>query len=467
MATPYKSGYKKIKFRRSVFQSTAIALAFAALAFAPVGAKAADDITLKVAYPADFEPATPEAGKAWWADVIKQFEATHPGVKVVLEEAHGGFSDSENKMALLFRSKSSAPDVVGLADLNLGQWVSTGYLLPIDKYLATADWWKGFNPQLKAAETVNGHVYAVSQGTNVYGLLYDKTLFAKAGIPTPWEPKTWADVLDASKKLKAISPAIYPLWIQTGTSQGTFGVFAGPGNFLAGSSDPTVFTDDGKWVVDSKGLRETIQFYKDAAAAGVLPPTSQIMDTMAEASPPALMPEHKIGICLAGNWFPELWTKALSSPYWADAASDIGIAPLPTINGGGAGSATMIGGWTLAIGSGTKHPDLAWDLLNLAQSRKNMLEADKAIALVAPVPEYTKDPEYLSVSPAFRPEFAKISLNAQIAPLDPNYSVWAQGFLTATQAVILDPKLSVDDAIGKMKDYVSDQVGPDEVAVKN
>ena len=440
-----------------------LAVALVATALAPSVARAGDQITLKVAYASDFEPATPDLGKAWWNDVISQFQVIHPDVKVELEPMPGGFSDSENKIALLFRSKNTAPDVVALADLNLGQWVSTGYLLPMDKYLTSAPWWAEFNPQLKAAETINGKVYAVSQGVNVYGLLYDKTLFAKAGIAMPWQPKTWADVLDASKKLKAITPAISPLWIQTGTSQGTFGVFAGPGDFLAGSSDSTIITKDGKWVVDSKGLRETIAFYKDAAQAGVLPPSSQILDTMAEAVPPVDMPKHKIGICLAGNWFPDLWTKALNSPYWPDAAANIGVTPLPTVNGAAPGVATMIGGWTLAIGSGTKYPDLAWDLINISQSRKNMLSADIAVALVPPVPAYTHDPEFLNVAPPFRAEFARMSLTAEIAPLDPNYSVWAQGLLTATQAVVVDPTLSVDDAIGKMKDYVTNQLGPDAV----
>jgi multiple sugar transport system substrate-binding protein len=442
------------------------AAALAIAAFTPTGANA-KDIVLKVAYASDFEPTTPQMGKAWWDSVIKQFQAIHPGVQVELEPVPGDFSDSESKIALLFRSKRSAPDVVALADLNLGQWVSTGYLLPLNKYITKDAWWANFNPQLKAAETINGQVYAVSQGTNVYGLLYDKTLFAKAGIPTPWRPKTWADILDAAKKLKATSSTIYPLWIQTGTSQGTFGVFAGPGDFIAASSDPTILTKDGKWVVDSKGLRETIQFYKDAATDGVLAPASQIMDAMAESTPLQDMPKHMIGICLGGNWYPELWTKTNSQPYWPGDVNSIDVAPLPTVNGAAPGSATMIGGWTLAIGSGTKSPDLAWDLIDIAQERKNMLTADIAVALVPPVPSYTHDPDYLNFAPPYRAEFSKIANYAEMAPLDPNYSVWAQGLLTATQAVVLDPQLSVDDAIGKMKDTVSNQVGPDSVAIRN
>lgn len=453
------------KDRQIIALSYLTALLAASVAAVPLTmtpTRADDTITLKVAYPGDFEPATPDLGKAWWADIIAQFKKKHPNVNVEVQAIPGGFSDSESKIALLFKSKSTAPDIVSLADLNYGQWVSTGYLLPLEGYLGSSPWWANFNPQIKAAETIDGKVYGVSQGVNTYGLLYDKTLFAKAGIATPWTPKTWADVLDAAKKLKSVQ-GISPLWIQTGTSQGTFGVFAGPGNFLAGSSDPTVFTKDGKWVVDSKGIREVVQFYKDAAQAGVLPAASQIMDTMAEAVPPVDIPKHKIGITLSGNWFPDLWTKNLSSPYWPEAAENIGVTPLPTVNGADPKVASMVGGWNLSIGSASKHPDLAWELIDLAQQKENMLKMDINTALVPSVPEYAKTSEFLNVAPPFREAFAKIADTAQMAPLDPNYSVWCQGFLTGTQAVIVKPDTSVDDAVKQMSDYIANQLGPDAI----
>jgi multiple sugar transport system substrate-binding protein len=429
-------------------------------ALLPMEAYSAEPISLRVAYSSDFEPITPEAGKAWWDGVIKEFEGSHPGVTIKLDQVPGLFTDAENKIALLFKSERTAPDVVQLSDLNLAQWYASGDLLPLNKYLESAPWWKEFNQQLKANETIDGNVVAVSQGSNVQGLYYDKTLFAKAGIATPWQPKTWNEIIDAAKKLKTVTPAIWPLWITTGATQGTFGVLGGPGNILAGSNDPTILTKDGKWVVDSKGIRETIAFYRDAASAGLLPPISQILDSNALATPPTVMPDHKIGIVLGGNFFADQWTKQISAPFWAEASDNIGVTPLPTINGAAPGTATMQGGWTIGIGAKTKHPDLAWDLINLVQSKKNMLAADDAISIVAPVPKYTEDPAYLAFAPPYRAAFAKISLTATMAPSDPNYSIWAQGLLTATEAVVVDPSVTVDAAVAKLKDYVTNQMEP-------
>jgi multiple sugar transport system substrate-binding protein len=166
---------------------------------------------------------------------------------------------------------------------------------------------------------------------------------------------------------------------------------------------------------------------------------------------------------LAGSWFQELWSKEVNSPYYPDRDKDIGSTPLPAINGGAPGVSSMVGGWTLAIGSATKHPDLAWELIDIAQNQKNLLKFALVTAVVPPIPEYQSAPEYLNISPTSNAMFAKIANVAQYAPLDANYSVWGQGFLTATQAVVVNPDTSVDDAVNQLRDYVSNQVGPDAI----
>ena len=428
----------------------------------------AEDIVLKVAYASDFEPATPELGKAWWDDVIKQFQAKHPNVKVELNQDSRQFQrfGKQDRPAFSQQEQRSRPGGPGRSQ---SEPVGLDRLFAAARQICVLRELVG---QLRsAAQSQRDHQRAClcrEPGDQRLWPALRQSIVRQGWHPdAPWTPKTWADILEAGRKLKAASPDTYPLWIQTGTSQGTFGVFAGPGDFLVGSSDPTILDKDGKWVVVSKGLRETIQFYKDAAAEGLLAPASQIMDAMAESTPPTAMPQHKIGICLAGNWYPDLWTKAVNQPYYPDDAKDIGVAPLPTINGAAPQVATMIGGWTLAIGSGTKHPELAWDLIDIAQSQKNMLYMDLVTAIIPPIPSLAQSSDYSDVAPPFRAEFAKMSLHGVLAPQDPNYSVWGQGLLTATQAVVLDPKLSVDDAIAKMKDLVSNQVGPDSVAVRN
>ena len=53
---------------------------------------------------------------------------------------------------------------------------------------------------MQSITTFNGVNYGVMNGTDVRGIWYNKQIFEKAGLPTNWQPKTWADILAAAKR---------------------------------------------------------------------------------------------------------------------------------------------------------------------------------------------------------------------------------------------------------------------------
>jgi multiple sugar transport system substrate-binding protein len=429
------------------------------------GASRADEkIILKIAKSSDFVPVTPEAGKAWWDSMKKQFEAEHPNVEVQYISIPGSYADLENKMSLLFRSRSTAPDIAEISNLDIGPWVASGYFLKLNHYVASSAWWADFPGSVKAETTLGGDVYAVSHGENTMALFYDYQILAKAGIQTPWQPKTWDDLLAAARKIKATSPKVWPLWVSTGTAQGVFGVETGPGVLLLGSSDPTIFdTTTKKWVVDSVGIRQVIDFYKQASSEGLLAPSSQLLAATAIATPPVEMAKGNIGLTLGGNWFSDQWTKTLCAPCWADASKHIGLANFPTRDGQSPDVASTLGGWDLAIYAKTRHPDLAWQFIDMTQRKENMLSCDIEGGWVPPVKSLASDPEFANFAPPYREQFAKLVVHSVGIPSDPNYPIWAIGMLQATEAAVLNPKISTNDAVQKLVDYVTNQLGPDAV----
>jgi hypothetical protein len=54
-------------------------------------------------------------------------------------------------------------------------------------------------------------------------------------------------------------------------------------------------------------------------------------------------------------------------------------------------------------------------------------------------------------------------VNSVGIPSDPNYPIWATGMLQATEAAVLTPTMSTDDAVQKLVDYVTNQLGEDKV----
>ena len=181
-----------------------------------------------------------------------EFQKQYPGWTVNLEPIT---NPAENpyytKLDLMNQSSSTAPDVMYEDTFLVNSDVAAGYLAPLNSYLAKWSGWKEFSPAAQAAARgANGKVYGVSMGTDTRGLYYNKQVFAKAGLPVPWQPKSWNDVLAAAEKIKATEPGVTPINVYGGEGQGEgstmqgFEMFLyGTNNWLWDSTQPS-----GKWL---------------------------------------------------------------------------------------------------------------------------------------------------------------------------------------------------------------------------
>jgi multiple sugar transport system substrate-binding protein len=419
---------------------------------------------LRVAYGSTWVFLTPQLAIKWWHTIATEFEKQHPNVKVVFTPIPGSYNDLVTKLNLLYRSPSTAPDVAELPAGQMGSWVSSGYLAPLDKYLPSAPWWNKFPASVKAETTFNGHVYAVNHGENTNALYYNIPMFKKAGIPVPWHPKTWADLISAAEKIHKAVPNVWPIWLQGGNAGGTIAIQYNGGNLLQGSSTPTIFdTTTKKWVVDSPGLRETLGFYRQLAQNGLQAPVSELLNPNAVDTVPLLTSQQKMAIVVGANFYGESWVKATCGPCWAAAPKTMGFATFPTMNGQGPGYTSAFGGWELAIGANSPNKDLAWDFIQTAQSRVNMIDVSNTAGWIPPDKQYWNDPLYAKYAPPYQADFAKLMPVAVDEPNTSDFTVWGTGFNNATGAIIQNPSTTVNQAMGIMKSYVTGQLGASNV----
>ena len=135
------------------------------------------------------------AGKALWAQVAKEFEASHPGVTI--QDVPLQNEQFTTKIPLALQS-NDPPDVFqnwgggGLVDQ-----VKAGKVADVTKYVSS--WIKNIGGAA-AGWQVGGKQYAIPYSLGVVGFWYDKDLFAKAGITSP--PKTWPQFIADVKKLR-------------------------------------------------------------------------------------------------------------------------------------------------------------------------------------------------------------------------------------------------------------------------
>jgi len=422
--------------------------------------------TITVAYePAYVFFSVPEAN--WFMDkMIKEFQAVHPGVQVKLEPVEGSYNDMVNKLSLLLRTPSTAPDVAELPGPDIGLWSTSGYLLALNKYLGATSWWAGVPAKVKAQGSVNGNVYAVDENENVQGLFYNVPIFRKAGIPVPWHPTSWQDIVTAAKKVKAADPSVIPLWLLAGTESGANGMLQGINNLIVGSSDPTIETAGGKVVVDSSGLRESLQFYKEVYQDGLGADTSLMFSpTSGGPNGPLLYPTHKLAICLCSNGFSTGWSKQMSAPYFPQAQATVAVTPIPHITGGGI--ATDFGGFQFAVSSHSHAPSLAFDFINLLESQTNEIIDNNYTGGVPPNTAAAAAPGFTDFFPPYNRDFAQIFKYSVPDPSGANYTVWAQGMGEATGAIINNPQgTTVAQAINILKSYVTNQLGSGAVTTQ-
>nr|WP_245645029.1 extracellular solute-binding protein [Peribacillus loiseleuriae] len=126
------------------------------------------------------------------------------------------------KVALMLKSKNTAPDLVTEDTFMVNSDASAGYLEPLDEQVENWDDWANFTENVKKGVSAeDGKVYGVPYNTDSRGIWYNKDLFAKAGLPVPWEPRTWDDILHAARTIKEKSPAgVIPLWMNSGKATG-------------------------------------------------------------------------------------------------------------------------------------------------------------------------------------------------------------------------------------------------------
>ena len=139
-----------------------------------------------------------------FAHLVSEYEATHPGQKVNTLYVN---SDNTLQKVLTAVRGGSPPDIAYL----YGSWAPNVAQIPQVVNLTQVvkrpgvnwdDFWTGE----RAVASVNGKVIGIPALVDNLAVVYNKTLFAKAGLQPPGPDWTWPDFVAAAKKL--INPAI-------------------------------------------------------------------------------------------------------------------------------------------------------------------------------------------------------------------------------------------------------------------
>ncbi|GAB3791052.1 extracellular solute-binding protein [Nocardioides ungokensis] len=288
---------------------------------------------------ASADPASLKADLTWWDTsdptneapafkaLIKKFNAEYPNVKINYQSVP--FDQAQNKFKTAAESGSGAPDILRAEVAWVPEFASLGYLYALDGTPLLED--NNFLPTPLSSDQYEGKTYGVPQVTDTLGLMYNKKIFAKAGIDSA--PTTWDEVAADAKliKQKAGVDGIY---------LNAAGYFMLP--FMYGEGGDMVDTDAKKIVVNSDANVKGIQTAQDMVKSGVAakPDASDSYGTMM-----TLFKAGKVGMIINGPWE----VANISADPNFGGFDNLGVAPVP---GGSAGQGAPVGGHNYVIYSG-------------------------------------------------------------------------------------------------------------------
>jgi arabinogalactan oligomer/maltooligosaccharide transport system substrate-binding protein len=344
--------------------------------------------------------------------LIAAFEAKYPKIKVNYQNVD--FTTVEQKFKTAAQSGKGAPDVIRTDVGLIPEYASLHYIAPLDGTPAltgTSDFVAGPLNTTK----YDGKSYAVPSVTDTLGLLYNKDVFAKAGITAP--PTTWDEMVADAAKVKAKVPGV------AGTYMNPDAYFLLPFLFGEGAdlADPaakkvTVNSPAAvKAVTEAKKIYDTSSLKIDFANA---------YDNMQTS-----FKTGKVAMLIQGPWSVG---DDLTGPAFK-GKDNLGYAPVPAGSTGKALAPT--GGQDLAVYQGSRNLDAAYLFTQFMTSTASQEQiALKNGTLPTRTSAYTaavlKSPQIAGFKPILdtaRPRVALPQVGSLFTPLQQQYIKILQG----------------------------------------
>lgn len=321
-------------------------------------------------------------GEPWkdlFESAIEEFEAT-TGAKVTAEMIPYGAVLGYEKVVLDFAA-GVARDVLIVDAFMIADMVEAGYVLELDDYVEEWADWDQYYPAFQAMGSYQGHVYGIVIETAANTILwYWKENFEKAGIPMPWQPKDWDEVLETAERIKEKVPGVeYPLYIPTGPKWGEGATCIGMYPLILGADTSEGDRNrlwnysSGKWIGSSPAIERALDFLREVFLVRELSPIDAMYAPDVWGEWRRLMREGKMGIGFGGSWeWAEFWPEAIRPP--EEERSDVlAWAGLPGSGHPGTPAIqTISGGNSVSIKAGAKDPDLAWEFMKILNSKQRL-----------------------------------------------------------------------------------------------
>jgi sorbitol/mannitol transport system substrate-binding protein len=322
------------------------------------------------------------------------FEASHPNIKVkfVTYDENTERADVEKDVA----AHGGQYDVVMIGPNDISTWAKNGWIKDLTGD-ATSDATYDVNdliPPIRTALSANGKLYAVPFYGESSFMMYNKKLFAAAGVTMPANP-TWAQIATLAQKLDDKSKGVAGICLRGLT---------GWGDNLA-ALDTVINTMGGSWFdtnwnaqLTSPATEAAVNFYVNLVRNYGEPGAGN--DSFNECL--NIMEQGK-----AAMWYDATVAASTIDASGSPIQGNVGFAAAPVDKTAASG---WLWSWALALEGASKHSSAAWQFMDWATS-KAYISYDASKNGWAAVPPGTRISTYSNANyQAAAKDFAALTL---------------------------------------------------------
>lgn len=270
--------------------------------------------------------------------LVPEFERQNPGIRVEVQQIP--WTAAHEKLLTAFVG-GATPDVAQLGNTWVPEFQALDALEPLDSRAAGSEAVRkdDYFPGIWATNVVEGQSYGVPWYVDTRVLFYRPDLMAAAGYPQP--PRTWAQWLDAMRRMKArMHPGQHPILLPTNEW---------PQPVILGmQSGGTLLRDDGRYgAFRDPAFRRGFEFYVTLFREKLAPAVSatEISNRYQEFA------RGNVAMMITGPWeMGEFASRVPKDVPWATAA-------LPGPDGPGV---SLAGGSSLVVFRASARKEAAW-----------------------------------------------------------------------------------------------------------
>lgn len=359
--------------------------------------------------------------------LVPEFERLNPGIKIKVQQVP--WTAAQEKLVTAFASDNT-PDACQLGNTWIPQFAALNAIIPLDEYIKTSNQisQEKYFAGIWETNVLDKKVYGIPWYVDTRVMFYRKDVFEKAGYKNP--PKTWAELYDLSKKIKAFYPKEEKYAIYLPTNEfATFIMFG----MQAGSS--ILKDDDTRGNFSGKEFKEAFKFLTDFHKQKLAPIGISQVTNVYQA-----FAEEYFSIYISGPWnIPEFkkWMKGNLADKWM-------TAPMPGYGSEYPG-VSLAGGSSLVIFKDSKYKKEVWKFFEYLSQAKTQLEFYKLLNNLPANKEAWQD-SLLKNDPYMQAFYLQF-MNVRATPKIPEWEQIAFSKVQQYAELAARGVMSVDDAL--------------------